>query len=109
MREMPFTLFDRGSWLEAPLAGGGAAPFQPGRQLIVIVRAKSFLYHQVRNMVSALVQVGRGRLEPDAIAWLLAQRNRALAPPTAPPDGLFLAHVDYGPAYGRGTIAHLID
>ena len=102
VREVPFALFDRGG-------AGASAGWLPCRQLVVLVRARSFLYHQVRNMVSALVQVGRGRLAPTAIATLLAQRDRTLAPATAPADGLYLAHVDYGPSHGRGTVAHLLD
>jgi tRNA pseudouridine38-40 synthase len=87
----------------------GGAGLPSARHLLVLVRARSFLYHQVRNMVAALAAVGMGRLPPSAIATLLQLRDRGRAPPTAPAAGLFLAHVDYGPSYGRGTIPHLLD
>jgi tRNA pseudouridine38-40 synthase len=54
-----------------------------------------FLRHQVRAMVGTLVEVGRGRRAPGAIATLLATGRRADAGATAPPHGLFLVAVDY--------------
>ena len=63
-------------------------------------RANAFLHHMVRNLVGALVYVGAGREPADAIATLLAARDRRLAPPTFAPDGLYLAGIDYDPAFG---------
>jgi len=57
--------------------------------------ARSFLHHQVRNMVGTLHLVGCGRWEPGRVATALAACNRAAAGPTAPPDGLYLTHVGY--------------
>jgi tRNA pseudouridine38-40 synthase len=57
--------------------------------------ASGFLHHQVRNMVGALVYVGNGRLAPSAIADLLQQKDRRLAPPTFSGDGLYLTGVSY--------------
>lgn len=57
--------------------------------------ARSFLHHQVRNLVGSLVQVGRGTWPPDRIAEALAARDRSAAGPTAPPEGLCLVSVSY--------------
>lgn len=57
--------------------------------------ARSFLHHQVRNMVGTLVQVGLSRFTPGDVADILAARTRTAAGVTAPPDGLYLARIDY--------------
>jgi tRNA pseudouridine38-40 synthase len=49
----------------------------------------------VRNLVGTLVEVG---LEKQEIGWpkeILAGKDRKLAGPTAPPQGLFLVSVEY--------------
>ena len=66
-----------------------------GEEIHVNARARSFLHHQVRNMVGALVYIGKGNYPPQWMAELLATRDRKLAPPTFSPDGLYLAGVDY--------------
>jgi len=58
-------------------------------------RADGFLYQMVRIMVGTLLEVGLGRLQPDAVGTILAARDRARAGPTAPPHGLCLEHVEY--------------
>ena len=66
-----------------------------GAVLTYRVEATAFLRHMVRAMVGAMVEVGRGKLTPDGIAVLLEQRDRALTPAAAPPQGLFLIEVRY--------------
>ncbi len=66
-----------------------------GEEVHVIAEARSFLHHQVRNIVGTLRLVGEGRWQPDDVAAALAARNRAAAGPTAPPDGLYLTGVRY--------------
>jgi tRNA pseudouridine38-40 synthase len=63
-------------------------------------RANAFLHHMVRNLVGALVYVGMGRQSPVWFAGLLAARDRRLGAPTFSPDGLYLAGVEYDPAWG---------
>jgi tRNA pseudouridine38-40 synthase len=63
--------------------------------LVFEVSARSFLHHQVRNMVGTLILVGRGRWMPEQVAQALAARDRRAAGPTAPADGLYLVGVDY--------------
>ena len=66
-----------------------------GVSLTFRVEANGFLPHMVRNIVGALVTVGRGEHEPDWFANLLQMRNRRFAPATAPPQGLILWRVRY--------------
>ena len=63
----------------------------------IVAEARSFLHHQVRNMVGTLKLVGEGRLAPAAMADILAACDRSRAGPTAPPEGLYLTGVKYAP------------
>jgi tRNA pseudouridine38-40 synthase len=63
--------------------------------LIYEVTGNGFLHHMVRNMVGTLMEVGRGKLAPRDVARILAARDRTLAGPTAPAQGLCLVKVDY--------------
>jgi tRNA pseudouridine38-40 synthase len=60
-----------------------------GDRLLYRVRGSGFLKHMVRNIVGALLEVGKGNLAPEQI---LAPRAPG---PTAPPHGLFLISVEY--------------
>ncbi len=66
-----------------------------GDEIRIVAEARSFLYHQVRNMVGTLKLVGSGHWRPDDMAAALAARSRAAGGPTAPPDGLCLTGVAY--------------
>jgi tRNA pseudouridine38-40 synthase len=68
-----------------------------GAHVVIEAEARSFLHHQVRNMVGTLKLVGEGVWQPDRVAEALAARARAAAGPTAPPDGLTFMAVDYEP------------
>lgn len=61
------------------------------------VEAGGFLYNMVRNIVGTIVEVGRGKHPPEWIDEVIEARNRDVAGPTAPPQGLFLKRVDYQP------------
>jgi tRNA pseudouridine38-40 synthase len=68
-----------------------------GEEIRVHAASRSFLHHQVRNMVGSLKLVGEGRWSAADIAAALAARDRRAAGPTAPPEGLFLVEVRYEP------------
>ena len=66
-----------------------------GDYIVFNFSANAFLQHQVRNMVGALIYVGKGKYSPQFMQELLAQKNRTLAPPTFSPNGLYLVGVEY--------------
>lgn len=68
---------------------------QNGDEIDFIVEAKSFLYHQVRNMVGTLKMVGDGHLAPNDIEKILETKKRAAAGVTAPAAGLYLSKIEY--------------
>ncbi len=67
--------------------------------IIVDIQANAFLYHMVRNIVGALVEVGRGKQPPEYLAALLEAQDRKVAPPTFMADGLYLVEVIYDKLY----------
>ena len=54
-----------------------------------------FLYKMVRNLVGVLIYVARGKISLEELSQLIEAKNRRLAPPPAPPQGLFLMSVEY--------------
>jgi tRNA pseudouridine38-40 synthase len=68
-----------------------------GLELWIDVEGDGFLYHQVRNLVGTLVEIGRGHWPVERTAEILAARDRRLAGPTAPAQGLCLQWVRYDP------------
>ena len=64
-----------------------------GDEIIFMFSARSFLHHQVRNMVGTLVEIGAGK--PYDIDEILKAKNRSAAGPTAPASGLFFVSADY--------------
>jgi tRNA pseudouridine38-40 synthase len=60
------------------------------------VTANAFLHHMVRNIIGTLAAVGRGDRPGEWVAGVLAGRNRCEGGATAPAEGLYLVHVDYG-------------
>lgn len=64
-------------------------------QLMIYVSARSFLHHQVRNMVGTLSLVGMGKWQPHQVREALEARDRTASGPTAPAHGLYFMQVDY--------------
>jgi len=61
----------------------------------ISVQADGFLYNMVRNIVGTLVEVGRGRWQPEIIDTILAAKDRNAAGPIAPARGLCLMEIFY--------------
>jgi tRNA pseudouridine38-40 synthase len=68
-----------------------------GEEVVVVAEARSFLHHQVRNLVGTLVPVGQGRRGPEWPRLVLDGRDRTRAGQTAPAEGLTFAFVRYAP------------
>ena len=64
-------------------------------EIVIEARARSFLHHQVRNIVGTLKLVGIGQWQPTRVQRALEQRDRRAGGPTAPPQGLYLVEVVY--------------
>jgi tRNA pseudouridine38-40 synthase len=78
---------------------------EDGDLLLVVIEGSHFLWKMVRRMVGVLVEIGRGKLEPEAAARYLVEESAAPARATAPPSGLFLARVYYGTDRRDSTVA----
>jgi tRNA pseudouridine38-40 synthase len=59
------------------------------------IEANGFLYNMVRNIVGTLVEVGREKYPPEWVMDVREARDRRVAGPTAPPQGLVLVRVAY--------------
>jgi tRNA pseudouridine38-40 synthase len=59
------------------------------------ISAKSFLYHQVRNIVGSLELVGNGKLTPADFKAILEMKDRKKAGQTAPACGLYFLETKY--------------
>lgn len=66
-----------------------------GDLFLFFFQANAFLHHMVRNLMGALVEVGKGALPPQHMTALLAQRDRRLVPPTFQAAGLYLVKAHY--------------
>ena len=71
------------------------------------ITANRFFHNMVRRLAGVLVEVGRGRVDPGAVADILGARDRSRGGPCLPPQGLFLVAVRYpdvGSIAGRGSL-----
>jgi tRNA pseudouridine38-40 synthase len=63
--------------------------------IIISVAGDGFLYNMVRNIVGTLVEIGRGRWQPEYIQDILDAKDRTAAGPIAPACGLCLMEIFY--------------
>lgn len=68
---------------------------QAGREIIIRVAGRGFLYNMVRIIAGTLMEVGRGKLPPERIKDILAACDRQAAGPTAPACGLTLIGYEF--------------
>ena len=66
-----------------------------GRWIDFDITANRFVHNMVRRLAGVLLQVGAGRLAPDAVATILAAQDRSRGGPCLPPQALFLVEVRY--------------
>jgi tRNA pseudouridine38-40 synthase len=65
-------------------------------KFVIRVSGNGFLYNMVRIIAGTLMEVGRGKIEPEAIGEMIASGDRRLAGVTLPPMGLRLEWIRYG-------------
>ena len=77
--------------------------------LIFTISSNRFLRNMVRAVVGTLLEVGKGKLDPDAIPALLESTDRGKAGASAPACGLYLSAIEYPYIVfsGKGTIFDL--
>lgn len=80
-----------------------------GNNLFFDFSANAFLHHQVRNMVGALVYIGKGKYPPAYMLELLQSRDRTLSPPTFSAHGLYLTDIGYDRKWGLPENARRLD
>ena len=66
-----------------------------GSDITLEVQGNGFLYKMVRGLAGFLMEVGRGRREPEYVHEIFAHGKRTAEVPTARPHGLFLWNVFY--------------
>lgn len=73
----------RAEWSETPLG------------VRFIVTADRYLHHMVRYLVGTMIDIARARRPVQDFARLLGSDSDVVTSPPAPPEGLFLHHVEY--------------
>ena len=66
-----------------------------GDTVVFRVAADGFLYNMVRIMAGTLIRVCEGKIDPEKIGNIIEAKDRSLAGPTAPAQGLFLKEIYY--------------
>ena len=66
-----------------------------GDLLTISYRGRGFLRYMVRMMTAQLLEVGRGRLQPEDIGRILDAKSKTAARRNAHPEGLTLMEIDY--------------
>jgi tRNA pseudouridine38-40 synthase len=64
-------------------------------ELVFTVSGRSFLRYMVRKMVGTLLDIGRGKLQPEDIDRLYELKDRSKSGPTVPAQGLVMVEVQH--------------
>lgn len=68
---------------------------QEGKEIVIRVSGRGFLYNMVRIIAGTLMEIGRGYIEPQQMEKILEAKDRQAAGPTAPACGLTLVKIEY--------------
>ncbi len=66
-----------------------------GARYVYRVEADGFLHHMIRNIVGTLLEISMGKLDVETVTEILRRRDRSMAGPTAPAEGLYLVKIWY--------------
>lgn len=66
------------------------------RRCWIDISGNGFLHNMVRIIAGTLIEVGRGKYEPNQVQEIITSKDRAKASTTLPPEGLFLMWINYG-------------
>ena len=67
----------------------------PDERIYIELTGSGFLYNMVRIISGTLVEVGLGKIKPEAIPEIIESKQREQAGKTLPPNGLYLVKVEY--------------
>jgi tRNA pseudouridine38-40 synthase len=85
-----------GSWLKSTVRNVFRAKLDRDGELVTFhMVADSFLPHQVRTTVGALIRVGLGKMSVDEFHSIIEAKKPGTAGPTAPACGLCLTRINY--------------
>jgi len=91
-----------GSWLKSTVRNVFRAEVERDGEMVTFhMAANSFLPHQVRTTVGALIRVGLGKMNLDQFRSIIETRLPGTAGPTAPACGLCLDRVNYSVPLGK--------
>lgn len=68
---------------------------EQGADVVIRICGNGFLYNMVRIIAGTLMEVGRGKREPESMPEVLEARDRSAAGPTAPARGLTLMRYEF--------------
>ena len=60
-----------------------------------VITANRFLRNMVRAIVGTMINIGLGKYPPEDIRRIILEKNRCAAGTSAPPQGLYLAKIEY--------------
>lgn len=78
-----------------------------GREIVIRIAGRGFLYNMVRIIAGTLMEVGRGQMPPERVKEILEACDRQAAGPTAPACGLTLVGYEFlvkKPVDTRGSV-----
>lgn len=73
----------------------GSRGAEEGREIVIRVTGRGFLYNMVRIIAGTLMEVGRGHIPPREMERILEAKDRQAAGPTAPACGLTLVGIEF--------------
>ena len=73
-----------------------SAVFYPqGEKLVFEIQANAFLWKMVRSVIGSLIYYEKQGKDKTFFQYIIDAKDRSLAGPTAPPQGLFLWNVNF--------------